>query len=166
VDKDMLDRVQKFLDNRETGSRAAESTDSCPLMWADVQMLVAVVKAGTADEDDDSFMKEFLASAQRGVEGWRRANTNQIGTIGRLQEELRLLGIELRGVRKSWEIAEERILELEEWQNEVAQLIPEDSDGINPEGKQEGIIIDYIKYLQDKVSDYEGQANLERGFGD
>lgn len=83
----LLDRIQTFLDG------ASEEWEEWPplalMHLGDIELLVAIVRAGTKDEDDPTLFKEFLESAERGVRGWKRANTQQIGTIGRLERELR-----------------------------------------------------------------------------
>lgn len=95
-DTTLIDRVQEFLDIIEKDEhhsyefRSDESNMMVRLMWADVQMLVAIAKS----VDGKAGPREFLVAAERAVAGWKRANTNQITTIGRLQDNLRLLRIE------------------------------------------------------------------------
>ncbi len=168
----VLDRVQKFLDAIDQDGYANISYENlsvgAELMWADVHMLLALARANM----DIQGNKEFLNSAERAVKGWRRANTNQIETIGRLQEELRQQRLTYKELNRSFGEARSEIAtlkreaaEAEEWQNEVASLIPEDAPGINPEGAQEGIILDYIKYLQEiekRVGKIERELEDER----
>ena len=128
---DTLDRVRAFID--QATEDAAPATQ-----WSDVEILWAIVKSAddvVAPElnTKQGAMKQFLVAADRAVKGWQRANKNQIETIGRLQAKIEELEREAR--------------DAEDWQNEVAELIPEDADGINPEGAQEGIILDYMKHL-------------------
>lgn len=160
-DETAIDRVQAFLDiiekdtfrNISLDVYSAQQDDGvvANLRWADVQMLVALAKASMEVEGN----LHFLNLGQRAVVGWKRAVDNQIETIGRLQEHLRLarisykeLSTSLDDCRRQNKTLVQEAREAQDWQNEVAQLIPEDGWSYNPESAQEGIILDYIKHLQ------------------
>jgi hypothetical protein len=79
VTDDLIGRLEEFCkyteQNRSTSSHAYQ-------VAGDVRLLLAVIQGNRLGH------QEFLESADRGVAGWKRANTRQIETISRLQLEL------------------------------------------------------------------------------
>jgi hypothetical protein len=66
----------------------AEGPDGAIGHRLDINELDTVLAAAKEDREG------FLSTADRAVQGWRRANKNQIDNIGRLQEELRVARVD------------------------------------------------------------------------